>query len=238
MSDAILQQRNFEQLANATQYYQWMTGTFLPYIDKRILEIGCGEGNITVNVLDKEFVLGIDFEEDYLKNIRERFKANPNFSAESRDITKSEDIEALKKNNIDTIICINVIEHIDNEVDAAKNMYEILQPGGHIIMLAPAFNSLMSPYDKMVGHYRRYTKKTLRKTLQSAGFEIKKVYYFNMLGALAWLLIYKMLKRKEPGTGNVSLLEGLVPLLKFVEHIIPAPFGLSVIAIAKKPTAL
>lgn len=231
-TDTLLQQKNFEQLADAKRYYQWMTDTFRQWIGKRILEVGCGQGNITVNLLDKEYILGIDFDEEYLKNIRERFSAHTNFEAERRDITK--DTTELKERRFDTIVCANVIEHIEDEVGATKKMYEILEPGGHIIMLAPAFEFLFSTYDYKVGHYRRYTKQTIQKTLEASGFVVKKTYYFNMLGAIGWFVVFKLLKRDFAGSGNVSLQETLVPILKTIERI-PPLFGLSVIAVGQKP---
>ncbi len=232
-TDTLLQQRNFEQLADAKRYYRWMVDTFSAWIGSRVLEIGCGQGNITVNLLDKEYVLGIDFDAAYLANIRERFSVQENFRAENRDITK--DAAALKTHRFDTIVCINVIEHIEDDVAAAKKMCDILEPGGRVIVLAPAFSFLYSPYDRKVGHYRRYTKATLRTTLESAGFQMKRLYYFNMLGALGWLVVFKFLKRDFAGEGNVSLQEKMVPFLKFIERAISPPFGLSVIAVAQKP---
>lgn len=232
-TDTLLQQKNFEQLADAKKYYRWVVDTFHTWIGQRVLEVGCGQGNVTTNLLDREFVLGIDFDETYLANIRKRFATHKNFSAENRDITR--DVVTLKAQRFDTIVCMNVIEHIEDEVGAAKKMWDILEPGGQIIMLAPAFQALFSPYDHKVGHYRRYTKKTLRKTLESAGFSVPKTYYFNMLGALGWFVVFKLLKRDFAGEGNVSLQEKLIPLLQTIERILPAPFGLSVIAIGQKP---
>lgn len=231
-TDTLLQQKNFEQLANAKKYYRWLVETFSSWIGNRVLEVGCGQGNITTNLLDKQYVVGIDFDEEYLTNIRKRFATNKNFRAENRDITK--DVTALQAHHFDTIVCMNVIEHIDDEVWAARKMYSILEPGGHIIMLAPAFNFLYSPYDRKVGHYRRYTKKSLRESLESSGFAVKKVYYFNMLGALGWFVVFKLLKRDFTGSKKVSLLEKLTPFLSFVERVIPVPFGLSVIAVGQK----
>lgn len=231
-TDTSLQQKNFEQLADAKRYYRWMTDTFAPWIGKRILEVGCGQGNITVNLLDKEFVLGIDFHEEYLQNIRQRFSKYPNFKAENKDITK--DTAELQAHAFDTIVCVNVLEHIEDDVEGAQQMYDILEPGGHAIILVPAFNYLFSPFDTLVGHYRRYTKKTLRKSLESAHFKVKKVYYFNILGAIGWFIVFKLLKHNAAGSGNVALLEKLVPLLSKIEKL-PMPFGLSVIAIGEKP---
>jgi 2-polyprenyl-3-methyl-5-hydroxy-6-metoxy-1,4-benzoquinol methylase len=236
MMDVQLQKRNFEQLSEAKKYYRWFADSVQPFVGQKVLEIGCGEGNISELFLDKAQVHGIDLEAEYIANIKKRFSKRSNFSAEVADINDSETRLRLARGNFDTIICFNVLEHIEDDAAAVRYLYDILAPGGSVIILVPAFNSLMSEYDLLVGHYRRYTKRTLFATVREAGFEVKRVFYFNALGAFGWLVTYKWRKRREPGTGSVALLEFLVPFLKRVEQIIPMPFGLSVIAVGRKPS--
>lgn len=229
------QVKNFEQLANAVRYYRWFADVASPWVGTRILDIGCGHGNITKNFLDRPYIHGIDIDHAYLTHIKKRFSAYQNFHADFGDITDPSTLRSLRQEHLDTIIAFNVVEHIADDVQAAKNIFNVLKPGGHFIMLVPAFNWLMSPYDKAVGHYRRYTKTSARALLASAGFSVTRVQYFNALGALGWLWTYKFLRKDEPGEGAVKILEFLVPLLKRIERVAPMPFGISVICIGKKP---
>ncbi len=228
------QQKNFEQLSNAVRYYRWFSEVVSPWLGRRILDIGCGHGNVTVNFLDRAYVRGIDIEPSYLAYIQKRFAAHKNFHADSGDIMDPLTIERLKQDRLDTVIAFNVLEHIADDLGAAKNIFTILEPGGHFIMLVPAFERLMSPYDRAVGHYRRYTKTSARALLENAGFSVVHAQYFNALGALGWLWTYTLLKRDEPGEGAVKVLEFLVPLLKRIERVLRVPFGISVICVGKK----
>lgn len=234
-TDVDVQQKNFEQLAGAKRYYGWFADLVMPYVGKRILEIGCGQGNISEQFLDRGITVhGIDLEEEYVKNVRERFKGR-DFSVELADITKKDVRDRLAQQKFDTIICVNVIEHIKDDDALTRYMYEILTPGGSAILLAPAHKFLMSNFDDRVGHYRRYTRKSLSSAIEAGGLRVVFSTYFNALGAAGWLVLYKWMKKMEPGSGSVTLLETLVPILKTFERVVPMPFGLSAIAVGTKP---
>ncbi|MDO8557898.1 MAG: class I SAM-dependent methyltransferase [bacterium] len=228
------QLKNFEQLSGAVRYYRWFAEIVSPWVGRRILDIGCGHGNVTVNFLDRTYVHGIDIEPSYLEHIQKRFAANKNFRADSGDIMDPLTTQRLAKDRLDTVIAFNVLEHIADDPEAVKNIFTILEPGGHFVMLVPAFEWLMSPYDHAVGHHRRYTKKSARALLASAGFSVVHAQYFNALGALGWLWTYTILKKDEPGEGAVKILEFLVPMLKRIERALSVPFGISVICVGKK----
>lgn len=232
------QQKNFEQLSEAVRYYRWFADVVSPWVGRRVLDIGCGHGNVTVNFLDRPYVRGIDIEPSYLEHIQKRFAAHKNFRVEAGDVMDPLTAQRLGQDRFDTVIAFNVLEHIAPDLRAAKNIFTILEPGGHFIMLVPAFAWLMSPYDHAVGHCRRYTKTSARALLAGAGFSVVRAQYFNALGALGWLWTYKLLKKDEPGEGAVKILEFLVPLLKRIERVLPMPFGISVIAVGKKMASL
>ena len=214
------QPKNFEQLADAVRYYRWFAEVVSPWVGNRVLDVGCGYGNVTTNFLDRPYIHGIDIDQENI--------------AELADITQQETVTRLAKKYFDTAIAFNVLEHIADDLGATKNIFTILEPGGHFIMLVPAFNWLFSPYDKAVGHFRRYTKASATRQAQNAGFRVVHAQYFNALGALGWLWTYTLLKKDEPGEGAVKLLEFLVPLLKRIERALPMPLGISVIVVGRK----
>jgi SAM-dependent methyltransferase len=233
-TDVNLQKRNFEHLSDAKRYYGWFADLVMPYVGKSMLEIGCGQGNITEQFIERGVTVhGIDLEDTYLPSVQERFKKK-DFSVELADIMDENVRKRLKAQKFDTILCFNVIEHIEDDRALARYMEEIVEPGGSVIVLAPAHDFLMSKYDLLVGHYRRYTKKSLTETLQSGGLKIRFATYFNAVGAVGWLVIFKWLGRIELRTGSVGLLETLTPVLKKVERSVPIPFGLSAIVIGTK----
>jgi len=229
-----LQEKGFEQLSNAVRYYRWFSDIVAPWVGNRILEVGCGHGNVTINFLDRAYIHGIDLNVSYLEHIKRRFASHKNFHGYLADITDEATLKKLSQEKFDTIIACNVMEHIEDDLKTATDIYSLLQPGGHFIIQVPAFEWLMSPYDKNVGHYRRYTKKSAQALLSDAGFKIVYARYFNALGVIAWLWRFKICRGSDAGEQSVKLLELLVPVLKFMERALPVPFGISVICIGEK----
>src|SRR5262249_48423814 len=111
---------------------------------------------------------------------------------------------------------------------------QMLKSGGHVVVLVPALEFLHSRFDDLIGHYRRYTRKSLTNELTAAGFAIKKDIYFNLLGIGGWWCRFCLLKREYITRRSVRLFETITPLLRALESVIPPPAGLSVIAVGEK----
>lgn len=140
----------------------------------------------------------------------------------------------LLKNDYDTVISSNVLEHIQNDTAALLNINKILKEDGILILLTPAGQFLFSNLDRNVGHYRRYSKTEVKNKLETAGFTVEKQFYVNIVGAFGWFFSGKILKRKTLGSSSLSLFNFFVPLFIFIESLIKIPFGVSVITICKK----
>ncbi|MEK6928698.1 MAG: class I SAM-dependent methyltransferase [Nanoarchaeota archaeon] len=225
---------NMEILSSMDQYYSWVGGVLKKYSGKRVLDIGCANGNITNIFMDKEFVMGVDYSKEYITQIKERFKGEKNFKAVHLDITDTKRAILLKKHKFDTIVTMNTFEHIKDDALAFKNSYNILEKGGKFLILVPAMRFLYSILDYEGGHYLRYTKKELAERIKKAGFKIEEVFYINLAGAVGWYFVHVLMKKRIYSKGTFSLYNNLVPLFKFCENIIRPPFGLSVVCIAKK----
>jgi SAM-dependent methyltransferase len=132
---------------------------------------------------------------------------------------------------------MNVLEHIKDDQKAINNVYQILEPGAHFLIIVPAMDFLYAILDYEGGHYRRYTKSELSMKLKRAGFQIVKMHYINFPGAVGWYFNYVLLKKKLFAKGTFKLYNSLVPIFRLVESIVKFPFGMSVIAIAKKPNS-
>lgn len=168
------------------KYSQWMYSTFEKYIGKRVLDIGAGIGNITAQYIDKkELVVATDIFENQIEIMNQRFQKKPYFKAELLDILE-DDISKLKEQKFDTIICINVLEHLKDDKKALLRMKEILSPEGHIILIVPAFSKLYCYMDKNVSHYRRYDKGMIAKLAKQCNLDIVKNKYFNFFGIIPY----------------------------------------------------
>lgn len=219
------QQSILESLAKVESYNEWIVSKFEKYLGKQILELGSGLGNITLKIKDKGFnILPSDIDRSFLKSLKKIDKKAIYLDALN--------IKTSKK--FDTIIAVNVLEHLDDDLQSLKNIYNLLIPQGILILLIPAHQFLFGSYDRMVGHYRRYSKKDLSQKLLKTGFRIEKINYHNKLSALGWFINTRLLNRKSFPKYQLYLVNLLVPLIDLIDKIIPFNFGLSIICIARK----
>ena len=137
-------------------------------------------------------------------------------------------------NKFNTVFSSNVLEHIKDDKKALKNLSSTLKNDGRLILLVPAKMMVYGRLDKSLGHYRRYEKEGLRKTVELAGFRVEEIYYFNILGLLAWKIRDMVTKENELKNSQIKLFDSIVPLLKIIESIIKPPIGISLIVVAKK----
>ncbi|GAC1407171.1 MAG: class I SAM-dependent methyltransferase [Chloroflexota bacterium] len=218
---------------NAPNYNQWIYGQIAPYIGNRVLDVGCAIGNITQFYAERELVVGIDVVADELEVARERF-ADRNFEAHSMDVS-SDQVLSLRDRDLDTAICLNVLEHIEDDVQALRNISGALRGNSRVCVLVPVNKWLFGPMDAIDHHYRRYTKHELNAKVAEAGLAIEHQNYFNMLGILAWFINNRLLRRSMADPGQYSLYDALVPVLRRVEATIPPPLGLSLVTICRTP---
>lgn len=221
------QENALENLAQIDNYNQWLVSKFEKYLGENTLEVGSGLGSITVKVKDRGFdIVPTDIDPSFLAHLKKVSK-----NAFYLDILKrNSNVEG----RFDTIIAINVVEHVRDDVRAFKNIYDLLPKNGTFVALVPAHKILFGSYDKLANHYRRYSKGELSQKLTRAGFSILKITYYNKLSALGWFMNAKLLRRKGFPRLQLTILNLLVPFLDFFDRIIPLDFGISVICIAKK----
>ncbi|MEO6933039.1 MAG: class I SAM-dependent methyltransferase, partial [Chitinophagaceae bacterium] len=136
--------------------------------------------------------------------------------------------------SFDSIIYLDVLEHIEHDDKEIQHMIDHLNPGGFIIILCPAFNFLYSPFDKAIGHYRRYTRTSLLK-LFPASLNIRRAVYLDSTGFLASAANKLMLKQSYPSQGQVKFWDRLlVPCSRFTDIVFSRFFGRSILVVAQK----
>ena len=217
-------------------YLEWQMSRFLPDLGQRILEIGCGVGGIVDLLPPKQMVVGIDIEDEVLRYAAERHGARAECRFERLDFTAltDDDRSRLAAVRFDTIVCINLLEHIEDDVAALETMRSLLAPGGVLALLVPAHPALYGAYDKADGHFRRYRKRELDEKLRRAGFTPTWLRHFNAVGAVGWWIKYRLLRSEVHGGTDFRLMNALLPLLRPLERLIPPPFGLSLTTVAKR----
>jgi 2-polyprenyl-3-methyl-5-hydroxy-6-metoxy-1,4-benzoquinol methylase len=217
-------------------YAEWQVQQFRPYLGRRILEIGCGVGGIIDLLGPRDQIVGIDVEEDVLAYASSRFRDRPECRFLHADVGNLDAsvVADLEAQEFDSLICMNVLEHVRDDVGALLLMERLLAPNGVLALLVPAHLGLYGPYDKLDGHYRRYSKAYLRTILRHTGLSVVRMHYFNAVGAAGWWVHHRLLKRTIHGEGQFGVMNRLLPIVRPAEAWIKPPFGLSLVAVCRK----
>ncbi|HEX2834605.1 MAG TPA: glycosyltransferase [Thermoanaerobaculia bacterium] len=222
-----------DRMAALKNYNRWILDRFDGAIGKRILEVGSGTGNMTRLLYGRELIVATDMEAAYLHILQNRFRRLPTIRVERLDL-ESDDWKKLTGYQFDTVVMLNVLEHIEHDVKALEHLRELLIPGGKLLIFVPADQALFGTLDEQVGHFRRYTSETLRDALLAAGFEIRKMAYHNVFGRFGWWLNGRILKRRHIPAGQSRVFDLVVPFLRQLESREPKK-GLSIVAVAERP---
>lgn len=218
----------------APRYFQWQYQLAEKQIGRRVLEVGCGVGNVTNLLQDRDLVVGIDVEPQCVKERTRKFSARANIISECLDVLDPSFL-ALEKYRFDSIVCLNVLEHVRDDRKALKHMHSILQPGGRVILIIPAFESLYGPIDSNLGHFRRYSKRQVAELAESLGFDLSVAQYMNFVGFFGWWFNARILRKTEQSEKQIRLFDSwIVPVQSRVEALLHPPCGQSVFAVLRK----
>jgi 2-polyprenyl-3-methyl-5-hydroxy-6-metoxy-1,4-benzoquinol methylase len=219
-----------ENLKLADRYNNWIFEQIKPHLGNTVLEVGCGNGNFTVFLVQQcQQVTGIDLNQEYIELAKKRLGEQSKITIIQEDVTNFK-----TENMFDTIVMLDVLEHIENDVAILQQLNKLLIPGGKLIIKVPALNCIYGEIDRAIDHYRRYNKKTLIHVYQQANLNRPLVWYFNLIGIPGWWLNSKILKRANPPTQQVSFFNKVVPVLNLIESVIKPPVGLSLFAVMSK----
>jgi SAM-dependent methyltransferase len=223
-----------ERMTRAKNYFTWQSRLVSPHLGWRVVEVGCGIGNFTQTLLDRETVIAVDLEAACVERLRQRYAACPNVHPVVCDLLSPE-FRELKRFRPDSCLCTSVIEHTPDDAAALLAMAAVLEPGGRIVLLVPAFPSLYGPIDRRLGHYRRYRADGIRRLAERAGLAVRTAHYLNTIGFFGWWINGHILRLEAQSERQIALFDRfLVPPMAALERVIPPPFGQSVLAVLEK----
>jgi SAM-dependent methyltransferase len=226
-----------ENLSVADRLNDWMFASIRPYLKGRTLEIGSGIGNISACFVEYGVPLSVsDYSDHYCRLLQGKFAGERLIEgvhqldlADERFIDKYSSLIG----RFDTVFALNVVEHISNDGLAVANCKKLLSPGGHLIILVPAYQLLYNGFDKELEHFRRYTRASVRKLLREQHFAVIKTWYFNLAGILGWFVSGSVFRRKTLPAGQLAFYNKLVPLFRIVDRLTFNRIGLSVIIVGQ-----
>jgi SAM-dependent methyltransferase len=215
-------------------YHAWILSNFEPYLKGTVAEIGAGSGNFSSQLINKISgkLIAVEPSMQMFPLLERRFSGNPRVVCEQHYF---EDIAPIYKNSLDSIVYVNVLEHVENDQKELSLACSALKPGGHLCIFVPALQFLFSEYDASVGHHRRYYKNQLGSRLRGAGFEIVELKYFDIVGILPWLLLMKLFRLSLVPNSVLMYDKMVVPLMRRIESLVHAPVGKNLIVVGRRP---
>jgi glycosyltransferase involved in cell wall biosynthesis len=225
-------QHTLARMSELGAYNRTMFDLFAPFLGRRILEIGAGAGNLSRFVLDRDYVILTDFETEYLHLLRRRFGTYENVQIRHLDLNTFTAAD-LAGDAIDSVVCLNVLEHIEDDRRVLKELFRAIEPGGVVVVLVPAHPELYSDLDKNLGHFRRYTETLLVERFREAGFIVEKSRYFNWVGAIGWYVFGRVMRRPHI-TKAATRGYRLASSLRALEERYQFGFGLSTIVVGRR----
>ncbi|MCS7043699.1 MAG: glycosyltransferase [Bryobacteraceae bacterium] len=223
-----------DRLAAARRFNAWMAETIAPYVGRRVLEIGAGIGNLTRRLAPKrELYIASDIDDGHLARLAARLSHRPQVRVARIDLSRCEDFLPFA-GQVDTVVCLNVVEHVEDDRLALRNIHDVLAPGGRAIILVPEGPGIYGQLDVVLGHFRRYTEAELRQKMLEAGFELERLFGFNRVTRPGWWWNGRLLRRRTFSRIQLWAFDRLVWLWKRIDGWLPWR-GVSLIAVGRKP---
>ena len=237
--DSIYAGRDLEVMAFAENYHRWILQVFKPFLGERVVEVGAGTGSFSELVLEHNITSltlvepSIRMHQILSKRINQ---TDSRMAIETYNSVFAKVAGQIKlKQRPDSIIYVNVMEHIADDMAELRAVYETLERDGRLFIFVPALQWLFGGFDKQIGHFRRYSRTELEDICTSAGFKILKSVYFDFAGIVPWGIKYRLLKSNTLEVRSVKFYDRfVVPAARTIESLIEPPIGKSLLLIAEK----
>lgn len=230
---------NLEILSKNQRFNDWIYDEISTELKGDILELGSGIGTFSERIiynssLDSNITL-TDVDGPYIKKLEERFLGSyNNISVKKLDLNSKTDYELIGYEKFDSIVAINVLEHIENDDFALQQLYKMLRKDGVLVVLVPCHKFLYNVIDKEIGHFRRYSKHELESKIKKTPFRNYRLFHFNVLGIIGWYINGNLARKTKINNTASQVFDRLVPLSRYFERTIGKKIGLSIICCLSK----
>ena len=219
--------KELEIFDKAVVFQKYIYFLIKKFLKNKTLEVGAGLGSFTRNYFKKINDVSItEIDQNNFDILKEKFK-NEQINVYSEKIQQIE-------GKFETIIYLNVLEHIENDLEEINDALSKISKDGYLIIVVPAHQKLYTNFDKEIGHFRRYDKKFFRRNYKNA--KIEKLVYLDTMGYFLYFL-NKVIFSKEtyPSALKVQIWDKIfTPITILVDFILCYKFGKNVLCILKK----
>jgi SAM-dependent methyltransferase len=229
--------RSLEDTSGAHQrrYRAFQLELIRPHLGRSVLEVGAGLGEFAAQLTGLDRHVVTDLDPQAVEALAARFADRPEVRARVLDLaaeTPGDDLGG----PVDSVLAINVLEHIEDDRGTLRELAKLVRPGGTVVMWVPAYMQLYGDFDRAVGHVRRYTPSTLTASFVAAGLDPVDVRPVNLLGGIAWWATVRRAGVGSPNPRLVSVYDRfVVPVTRTLERRVVPPFGQSVLGVARVP---
>ncbi len=221
-------------MRRAHSYRRWLAAAFSRYLGRDLLEVGIGDGSFSELLPDGVRYTGVDIDPELVSRAR---RERPQHAFHRADVCDPGLPARLGATAYDTVLCCNVLEHLEDDRLALRNMVDLLAAGGHLLLFVPALPALFNDLDRRAGHLRRYTRADLPGRLPAA-VELLELYYFNPLGGIGWWLNrwvrHESLEAARVERQIVIFDRIVLPLSRLLTPLTRRVFGQSIVCVARK----
>ena len=226
-----------DAFSTVQKFNRWMADTIRPYVGKDVLEVGAGIGNLAQHLVSRRRkYVATDLDREHLKRLSVRLSGRPNLETAVLDASRAEDYRPFH-GRMDTVVCLNVLEHIEDDLGSLKSIHATLRENGRAVILVPHGQSLFNSLDKELGHWRRYSEEQLRRRMTEAGFVVEAILRFNRISRPGWWLNGKLLRRTTFSRFQLKAFDRMVWLFRRIDAYLPwSPT--SIIAVGRKEKSL
>ena len=219
--------------AAGRKYRAYQFNLVAPYVGRSLLEVGSGLGHFSEQFSGRLGYLIVSDSDPYcLGQLKEHYSGRDD--VEVLELSLPGEVKTRRK--VDTVVMMNVLEHISEDAQALRDLAACVEPGGSIVIWVPGYMQLYGDFDRIVGHITRYTPKTLRRTVESAGLTVEVCKPVNFIGGIAWWLAVRRFGAGHVNPRVASLYDiTVVPVTRVLERIVRPPFGQTIFCVARLP---
>ncbi len=219
-------------LGRSRRFMRWLAQRIVPRLGRRVLELGSGLGQVSRCLPKRERLTVTDSAPEYLALLGDAFRDQDRVDVRKLDPADDRDFEGLD-GAYDSVVAVHVLEYLDDDTAALRRFRRLLEPRGKLALVVPQYRGLFGPYDRALGHRRRYSKRALRRQLADAGFRVVRLRGYNFPALLGWWINSNLLRRRRIGRAQIKLFDLAVPWIRLVERLLPLP-GLSLVVLATR----